>query len=475
MPASAPKEAKMACYPSDEAAFIEQQEVLRDRCSKALADHLKSNPDVVWTPKDGYGRFPTTKKEEAELKLVLDLEFNEESGQWEFPPANNRLSDELVYLAVKFMNARHRARLYPYDFDSMGHINPERVSSGPAPIIWAHGLPFFPVYKGYYILCGRENANSIGWLIHEKTKDVMQSNPIWSIGAVIAPDSAVKAPHNITRQMTQHKPSGIESELKYRSKAWTRDFVATNHHLCAVLPNPEVDGIEICPLWKAWGYNVRCGPMKRGVKPTTIPKEFFTSHGIKGFDYEALSRPYSNRLLNEDAELDGETDSDDDIEVEELAGKSGEIASSGNQSIMAQSASQVDVDMDIVSPVEVAAQVPAQAPDQVTEKVPDDVKEEATEEVKEKITEEVTGKVLDDVKEEVTGDVTEEATEEVTEKVSDDVKEKATEEATEGVAKEVTEEITKEVENEALEETTKDLEIAPSEHEEPKIAEGPTS
>lgn len=299
----------------------------------------------------------------------------------------------------------------------------------------------------------------------------MQSNPIWSIGAVIAPDSAVKAPHNITRQMTQHKPSGIESELKYRSKAWTRDFVATNHHLCAVLPNPEVDGIEICPLWKAWGYNVRCGPMKRGVKPTTIPKEFFTSHGIKGFDYEALSRPYSNRLLNEDAELDGETDSDDDIEVEELAGKSGEIASSGNQSIMAQSASQVDVDMDIVSPVEVPAQVPAQAPEQVTEKVPDDVKEEATEEVKEKIAEEVTGKVLDDVKEEVT--------EEVTGKVSDDVKEKATEEATEeateGVAKEVTEEITKEVENEALEETTKDLKIAPSEHEEPKIAEGLTS
>ena len=173
MPTSAPKEAKMACHPSDEVAFIEQQEILRDRCSKALADHLKSNPDVVWTAKDGYGRYPTTKKEEAQLKLVLDIEFNEESGQWEFPPANNRLSDELVYLAVKFMNARHRARLYPYDFDAMGHINPQRVSSGPAPIIWAHGLPFFPVYKGYYILCGRENATSIGWL----RKPKMSCNP----------------------------------------------------------------------------------------------------------------------------------------------------------------------------------------------------------------------------------------------------------------------------------------------------------
>ncbi|KAJ5208357.1 hypothetical protein N7449_002736 [Penicillium cf. viridicatum] len=419
MPTSAPKEAKMACYPSDEAAFIEQQEILRDRCSKALADHLKPNPDVVWTSKDGYGRYPTTKKEEAQLKLVLDLEFNEESGQWDFPPANNRLSDELVYLAVKFMNARHRAQQYPYDFDAMGYINPQRVSSGPAPIIWAHGLPFFPVYKGYYILCGRENANSIGWLIHEKTKDVMQSNPIWSIGAVIAPDSAVKAPHTITRQMTQHKPSGVESELKYRSKAWTRDVVAANHHLCAVLPNPEVDGIEICPLWKAWGYNVRCGPMKRGVKPTTMPKEFFTSHGIKDFDYEALARPYDNCLLNEDEELDEETDSDDDIEVEALARKSGEITSSGNRSMIAQSASQVDVDMDIVSPVK----VPAQGPEQATEQVPDDVKEEVTEKVTEKVTEEVK----------------------------------------------------EEVKEEAPKEISKDPEIAPSEHEEPKIAEGPAS
>ncbi|KAJ5944685.1 hypothetical protein N7516_004853 [Penicillium verrucosum] len=379
MSTSAPQEAKMACHPSDEAEFIEQQKVFRDRCSKALANHLKSNPDVVWTPKDGYGRNPTTKEEGAQLKLVLDVQFNEESGQWDFPPPNNRLSDELVYLATKFMNARHRARLYPYDFDPMGHINPQRVSSGPAPIIWAHGLPFFPVYKGYYILCGRDNANSIGWLLHEKTRDVMQSSPIWSIGAVIAPDSAVKAPHAITRQMTTHKPSGIESELQYRSKTWTRDFVAADHHLCAVLPNPEVDGIEICPLWKVWGYNVRCGPMRRGVKPTTMPRGFFTSHGIKDFDYDALSRPYSNQLMNEDGELDEQTDSDDDTEVEEPTGKSNGIACSGNQSMIAQSASQVDVDVDIVSPVE----VPAHGPGQVTEKIPDDVKEEAKGEAKE--------------------------------------------------------------------------------------------
>ncbi|KAJ9481441.1 hypothetical protein VN97_g12035 [Penicillium thymicola] len=387
MSTSAPQEAKMACHPSDEAEFIEQQNAFRDRCSEALANHLKSNPDVVWTPKDGYGRNPTTKEEQAQLKLVLDVQFNAESGQWDFPPPNNRLSDELVYLATKFMNARHRARLYPYDFDAMGHIKPQRVSSGPAPIIWAHGLPFFPVYKGYYILCGRENANSIGWLIHEKTKDVMQSNPIWSIGAVIAPDSAVRAPHNITRQMTQHKPSGVESELQYRSKAWTRDVVAADHHLCAVLPNPELDEIEICPLWEVWGYNVRCGPMKRGVKPTTMSREFFTSHGIKGFDYGALSRPYSNQLMNEDGELDEQTDSDDDTEVEELAGKSNGIACSGNQSMMAQSASQVDVDMDIVSPVE----VPAQGPEQVTEKAPndDDVKEEVKEEVKKEAPKEI--------------------------------------------------------------------------------------
>ncbi|KAJ5435928.1 hypothetical protein N7445_006813 [Penicillium cf. griseofulvum] len=303
MPGSKAKEARMACSPLDEENFIMQQELLRDRCSTALATYLKTNPDVVWAPKD-HDMNPPMKGEPAQFKLVLDVQFNEETGQPIFPPRYTRLSDELVYLVTKFVNSRERGLQYPYDFDNIGNIRPERVSSGPGPIVWAHGIPFFPVYKGYYILCGRANVNCIGWLLHEKTREIMQANPIWSVGAVIAPDSAVNLPHTITRQLTQHKPHGAEKDANYKGRAWARDVVADEHHLCALVPNPDTNEIEVCPLYKAWGYNVCCGPTKSGMKPTIMPKEFFINHGIDNIDYASLDRPYVNEMMDEDEESD---------------------------------------------------------------------------------------------------------------------------------------------------------------------------
>jgi hypothetical protein len=430
------KEARMACTVSGETAFVKQQEILRDRCSKALADHLKENPDVVWTPKDGRGERLSTTEEAAKLKLVVDVEFDEETGQPIFPPGNNRLSDELVYLMTKFMNARDLGRRYPYDFDKMGNINPQRVPSGPAPIIWAHGLPFFPVYKGYYILCGRAHAGSIGWLLHERTSEIMQANPIWSVGAVVAPDSAVKAPRNITRQMTQHKPSGSDKDPGYRGKAWTRDVVAAEHHLCAVFPSLDSDEIDVCPMWKAWGYNVRCGPMRRGVKPTTMPKDFFTSHGIKDIDYESLARPYDNHLMDEDEEPDDKADLDGDTEVIDRAGKGGEVASSSNQPIMTQSASQGDVDMDIVSLTEASKQVPAQSPGQIQEQVPAEPGAmQAPVQALARVTEEVKDGVKENVKEEAQEDVKEEANKEVNEEAMEEVMEVPMKQVAEETAK----------------------------------------
>jgi hypothetical protein len=430
------KEARMACTVSGETAFVKQQEILRDRCSKALADHLKENPDVVWTPKDGRGERLSTTEEAAKLKLVVDVEFDEETGQPIFPPGNNRLSDELVYLMTKFMNARDLGRRYPYDFDKMGNINPHRVPSGPAPIIWAHGLPFFPVYKGYYILCGRAHAGCIGWLLHERTSEIMQANPIWSVGAVVAPDSAVKAPRNITRQMTQHKPSGFDKDPGYRGKAWTRDVVAAEHHLCAVFPSLDSDEIEVYPMWKAWGYNVRCGPMRRGVKPTTMPKDFFTSHGIKDIDYESLARPYGNHLMDEDEEPDDKADLDGDTEVIDRAGKSGEVASSSNQPIMTQSASQGDVDMDIVSLTEASKQVPAQSPGQIQEQVPAEPGAmQAPVQALARVTEEVKDGVKENVKEEAQEDVKGEANKEVNEEAMEEVMEVPMKQVAEETAK----------------------------------------
>ncbi|KAJ5385105.1 hypothetical protein N7517_003016 [Penicillium concentricum] len=385
MSATKAKEARMACSPSEEAKFIKQQRLLRDQCTTALADHLKKSPDVVWTSEDEQGKQADTAEEGAKLKLVLDVEFNEETGQPIFPPANNRLSDELVYLVTKFVGSRERARRYPYDFDSIGNINPHRVSSGPAPIVWAHGLPFFPVYKGYYILCGRANVECIGWLLREKTRDIMQANPIWSIGAVIAPDSAVTLPHTITRQMTLHNPHGTEKDANYRGKAEARDVVAHEHHLCAVFPNPDTNEIEICPLWRAWGYNARCGPMKSGVKPTVMPKEFFAKHGIKDIDYASLDRTYANQMLEEDEESDDKTDPESGIEVE-----SGEVAVSSNQPVTTQSASKLDMDMDIDCPAKVPVQAPKQALEQAETRGAGEVMEEIPKKATETVMENVT-------------------------------------------------------------------------------------
>ncbi|CAI7587464.1 unnamed protein product [Penicillium glandicola] len=372
----------MACSLSDEAAFIKQQEILRDRCSKALAEHLEINSEDVWTSEDDLGMHPSTKEEEAQLKLILDVQFDEETGHLILPPSNNRLSDELVYLVVKFTGAHERARRYPYDFDKLGDIKPQRVSSGPAPIVWAHGLPFFPVYKGYYILCGREHAGCIGWLLHERTREIMRVNPIWSIGAVIAPDSAVKLHHT------------VEPQASGMCKTWARDVVAAEHHLCAVLPNLDGDEIEVCPMWKAWGYNVSCGPMLRGVKPTIMPKGFFTSHDIKDINYGHLSRPYANYLLDEDDETVDEIDADGNVELEDLPGKSGEVAGSSNEPIMTQSASELDGDMEINSTVAASVQAPVQDLGQDPEEVVEEAKE--VKEVKEKVTEKTIKEIATD-------------------------------------------------------------------------------
>ncbi|OQE46286.1 hypothetical protein PENCOP_c001G08810 [Penicillium coprophilum] len=393
MPGPQAKDARMACSPSEGASFIKQQELLRDRCTSLLADHLKTNPDVVWTPASGQANPSNKEEEKAQLELVLDIQFDEETGQPTFPPSNTRLSDELVYLVTKFVDSRERGRRYPYDFDTMGNINPHRVSSGPAPTVWAHGLPFFPVYKGYYILCGRANVECIGWLLCDKTRDIMQANQIWSIGAVIAPDSAVNLPHTINRQLILHKPHGTEKDPKYRGKIWARDFVADEHHLCAVVPNPDTNEIEICPLWKAWGYNVRCGPMQDGVKPTVMPREFFARHGIKGFNYSYLDRPYANQMIDEDEESDGKTDPDSAIEVEDPTGTTGEAASSSNQPIVTKSESKLGVDMNIDSPAKAPAQAQEQAPakdvEGATEETPKETLKEATESVTESVTEDL--------------------------------------------------------------------------------------
>ena len=328
--APAKPKGKMACSLLGAAAFLEKQSEFKADCGDLLKVHLEANPDVEWNPEDGPGMNANLRREKARLKLVLSIEFDEETGRPHFPPPNTRLSDELVYLATKHMNSTLRGQRYPYDFDKRGDIDPVRVPSGPAPIIWAHGLPFFPVYKGYYILCGRDHALCIGWLIEEKTRSKMKNSPHWSIGAVIAPESAVKSEHLVDRQISLHQPWGGEKDLRFKGKPATRDVVSSDHHDCAVLPHLGEEA-QVRPLWTVPGYNARCGPRIPGTCPTLVLKEFFIKHGIDDkIDYVHLCREYSNIYQDggeePGTEPDAETDEPDAEPGDELGDKLGDEA-----------------------------------------------------------------------------------------------------------------------------------------------------
>jgi hypothetical protein len=347
---------KMACTLQGAAAFRDKQSEFKADCADLFKVHLNKNPDVEWHPRDGPGMNANLRREKARFKLVLDIEFDEETGRPRFPPTNTRLSDELVYLATKHMNSGLRGQRYPYDFDKKGDIDPDRVPSGPAPIIWAHGLPFFPVYKGYYILCGRDHALCIGWLIEEKNKTTMRTNPPWSIGAVVAPKSAVTSEHLVDRQISRHQPWGIERDLRYKGKPMYRDVVSSDHHECAVLPQLD-EKADVRPLYSIPGYNARCGPRVPGTCPDLVLKEFFVRHGIDDqIDYVHLCREYSNIYQDDEEELNDQpinaTDAFDALDSE--------LTDSDSSLFVSQSpeTKDVDVDMDRVETAPVAKPEP---------------------------------------------------------------------------------------------------------------------
>lgn len=332
--------ASMACKLENVKAFLEKQEEFKADCQELARIHTNSNPDVEWQPEHGPGRKANMRREKARMKLVLELEFDEETGRPRFPPPNTRLSDEWVYLAIKHMKCILRGQRYPYDFDKRGDIDPDRVPSGPAPIIWAHGLPFFPVYKGHYVLCGRAHAECIGWLIEEKNREVMKRSPHFSIGAVIAPNSAVDSEHTIDRQLLLHQPLGNERDLRFKGKYPTRDVVSANHHDCAVLPRLNHAPLAM-PLWKVRGYNARCGPRQPGCCPTCMRKEFFMEHGLTtDEEYDHLTRTYHNIYSDEEEDSEDETTSGEDTSAEEE-----------NNMFIAQNIDSQDSEMSGMAPV----------------------------------------------------------------------------------------------------------------------------
>lgn len=292
------KDGPMACpvsTPQD--YFLHTFTSLRTECIRLLEVHDHRTPDRYWQPGDPQAKPPRTAKDKTRLKVYLTVTFKEDNKPL-FPPANTRLSDELVYLATKFLKTTNRSENYPYDFDHKGDINPTRIPSGPAPIIWAHGLPFFPVYKGYYILCGRAHGKWIGWLLNKKEYKTTTKFPMWTIGPVVAPASAVEMPRAVERQLRVHKAwhtRDFENGEEHAEGA--RDVVSTLHCDLSLVPADSGDGFALRPIYEIDGYNVYTGPDWENGRPADLVDEcVFRDRGVRGFDYKAaLMVPYVNQ------------------------------------------------------------------------------------------------------------------------------------------------------------------------------------
>ncbi|KAJ5174940.1 uncharacterized protein N7482_000817 [Penicillium canariense] len=289
------KDGSMACVKAAMISYTQELKGHKEECARLLTEHEQNTPDMIWKKSDEEGRAPFSAGDSAKYKLVTTVTY--ENGKPVFPPKFTRLSDELVYLATKFLKMTDRANGYPYDFNDRGDIREDRVPSGLSPIIWAHGLPFFPVFKGYYILCGRKHARWVGWLLHKKQHKTMQACPMWTIGPVVAPGGAVNLARTVNRQMRMHIPkSAKDVDRRWEKAAGARDIVSTAHYQLSVVPRTPSTGFVLMPIYQVEGYHVRCGPNAiDGGKGVEIGRRTLSDHGVTQFDYDAsLKKPYSN-------------------------------------------------------------------------------------------------------------------------------------------------------------------------------------
>ncbi|KAJ5232250.1 hypothetical protein N7468_005206 [Penicillium chermesinum] len=294
MPATTLKSGLMACKATEMGSFAAALEDHKADCLQRLHTYKSTVKETQWENTGDEAGRPFSDEEKAHLPIATQIP-RTKRGSPVFPPPYTRLSDELVYLATKWVKVGDRASYYPYDFSAKGDINPDRVPTGPGPIVWAHGLPFFPVFRGYYVLTGREHASWIGWILREKTHQNTKNWPMWTIGPVVAPAAAVQLERSVIRQMYVHKPVKATDYEKHSEKTpCARDVVSMLHTHGTVLPMPE--GFIVAPLVKFRGYKVHVGPPGGGMSAARIPGSYYRDNHISGNYYEAArSAPYVNQ------------------------------------------------------------------------------------------------------------------------------------------------------------------------------------
>lgn len=102
-----------------------------------------------------------------------------------------------------------RAAHFQADFDQHGAIRVSRIPLNPPVIIWANGLPWFPVYESHYVLCG--GWNTATYLVARRYQSAQTE---FSIGHALATQEAVVA-------------SNEDSPVQLTSRYWKNSLFTT--------------------------------------------------------------------------------------------------------------------------------------------------------------------------------------------------------------------------------------------------------
>ncbi|KAJ5218802.1 uncharacterized protein N7498_000901 [Penicillium cinerascens] len=108
----------------------------------------------------------------------------EEFMRWPFP-AQARLPDLGVYLALKTLSVSERSSRYPVDFDWCGNIRVSRKPCGEPVIVQAYGLLWIAVWRRSIILCGEDLGTRHGWII--KPTPSSELEPAFYAGIILLP------------------------------------------------------------------------------------------------------------------------------------------------------------------------------------------------------------------------------------------------------------------------------------------------
>ncbi|PYI34390.1 hypothetical protein BP00DRAFT_413050 [Aspergillus indologenus CBS 114.80] len=148
--------------------YWEELEGMRIRCRAALADHQE--PTTYWTLGDPNPPPPPARQSGMRPTAADWANWPLVRGVWDpnvhgWPPAGVRLSDAWVYLALKYLIMEIRVNSWWADFNRDGNIRVNRVPMGDAMMVAGHGLVSYPVYQGWYVLCGGAARVHLTWIV----------------------------------------------------------------------------------------------------------------------------------------------------------------------------------------------------------------------------------------------------------------------------------------------------------------------